>query len=129
MTVSTFLPSAVGTSTMLSSISMTMGVETKVEGATGLSGTCPLPCGNEAEGLTERWSFEAVTFLGGYFLPRLLDEGFEPMGPSIILAPTPASGVPIRASPPVLPSPKLVRNEGGTPTPVAAKNQQLKFML
>src|SRR3954462_15650684 len=77
--------------------------------------------------------FRTVTSHEGYFLPCLLDEGlrirlgFEPMGPSIILVPTPASGVPIRAS--VLPSPKLVRNEGGTPTPVAAKNQQPKFRL
>src|SRR5436190_8336347 len=109
---------------MLSSISMTIGVEAKVVRATGLSGACSLPCGDEIEGLTERWSFEAVTFLEGYFLLRLLDEGFEPIGPSIILAPTPALGVCIRASPPVLPSPKLVRNEGGTPTSVAASNQQ-----
>src|SRR5438045_20251 len=98
---------------MVSSTTMTMEVETKVVGATGLSDACPLPCGNEVEGLTERWSFEAVTFFEGYFLPRLLDEGFETMGSSIILAPTPASGVLIRASSPVLPSPKLVRNEGG----------------
>src|SRR4051812_40249885 len=101
---------------------MTKGVEAKVVRATGLSGARSLPCGDETEGLTERWSFEAVTFLEGYFLLRLLDEGFEPMGPSIILASAPTSGVPIRATPPAPPSPRLVINEGGTPTLVAAKN-------